>query len=60
MGELTEKIKGNANELSGNTKQAIAEMTDNERLEREGERQERKGEAQQFVGEVEGKLGNDI
>lgn len=60
MGELTEKLKGNANELSGNTKQAVAEMTGNERLEREGERQERKGEAQQFAGEIEGALGNDI
>lgn len=60
MGELTKKIKGNANEASGNSKQAVAEMTDNERLGREGKRQERKGEAQQFGGEVEGKLGNDI
>jgi uncharacterized protein YjbJ (UPF0337 family) len=60
MGELTKKIKGNVNEASGNSKQAVAEMTDNERLDREGKRQERKGEAQQFAGEVEGKLGNDI
>ena len=46
MGELTEKIKGNANEMSGNTKQAVAEMTDDHSLERDGDRQERKGEAQ--------------
>ena len=60
MGELSEKIKGNANELSGNTKQAVAEMTGNDRLDREGERQERKGEAQQLKGEIEGQMGNDI
>ena len=60
MGELTEKIKGNANEASGNTKQAVAEMTGNESLDREGKRQEVKGEAQQFKGEVEGQLGDDI
>ena len=60
MGELPEKIKGNANEMSGNTKQAVAEMTDDQSLEREGERQERKGEAQQFKGEIEGEFGNDI
>ncbi|MBX7541935.1 CsbD family protein [Qipengyuania sphaerica] len=60
MGELTEKIKGNANEMSGNTKQAVAEMTDDASLHQEGERQERKGEAQQFKGEIEGELGNDI
>ena len=45
MGELSEKIKGNANELSGNTKQAVGDATNNHSLEREGERQERKGEA---------------
>lgn len=60
MGEFTEKLKGNANELAGNTKQAVAEMTGNERLRQEGERQERKGEGQQVAGEIEGKLGNDI
>ena len=60
MGELSEKIKGNANEMSGNTKQAVAEMTNDHSLEREGEHQEPKGEAQQLKGEIEGELGNDI
>ena len=53
MGDLTEKIKGNVNEATGNTKQAVGEMTDNERLRRDGE-------AQQLKGEIEGALGNDI
>ena len=60
MGELTEKIKGNANEAAGNTKQAVADATNDPSLDQEGRRQERKGEAQQFKGEVEGELGNDI
>lgn len=60
MGELTEKIKGNTNEAIGNTKQAIADATNDPSLDREGRRQEAKGEAQQFAGEIEGELGNDI
>lgn len=60
MGELSEKIKGNANELSGNTKQAVADATDDPSLDQEGKRQEAKGEMQQLKGEIEGDLGNDI
>ena len=56
MGELTDKIKGNANEAAGKVKQE----SDNPRTREEGRDQEAKGEAQQFKGEVEGKLGNDI
>ena len=31
MGELTDKIKGSANEAAGNVKQAVGKATDNER-----------------------------
>lgn len=56
MGELTEKIKGNANEAVGELKQ----KSNDPETRAEGRKQEVKGEAQQFKGEVEGKLGNDI
>lgn len=60
MGELTEKTKGVANEIAGNTKQAVGDATDNKSLENEGHAQETKGEAQNLNGEIEGKLGNKV
>ena len=56
MGELTDKIKGSANEAAGNVKQAVDKATDNERMVVDGKTQERKGEAQQ----VKGALGDDV
>lgn len=60
MGELKDKTKGIANEVAGNTKQAIGKATDNERLRAEGEAQERKGEAQNLKGSVKGALGDKV
>ena len=60
MGELTDKIKGSANEAAGNVKQAVGKATDNERLVVDGKTQERKGEAQQVKGKVKGALGDDV
>ena len=69
MGELTDKIKGNVNELVGKAKQAVADHTtphsdaqadDNARLKGEGLGQELKGKGQQFAGKVKGALGDDI
>lgn len=56
MGELTDKIKGNANEAVGKIKQE----SDNPETRKEGRKQEIKGEAQQFKGAVKGALGDDI
>ncbi|WP_343343285.1 CsbD family protein [Sphingomicrobium sp. XHP0239] len=56
MGELTDKIKGNANEAAGEIKQE----SNNPETRAEGRNQEVKGKAQQAKGEVKGKLGNDI
>lgn len=56
MGELTDKIKGNANEAAGNIKQ----HSGNPATRKEGEAQERKGEVQQLEGEIKGALGDDI
>ena len=56
MGELTDKIKGNANEAAGKAKQHSGDPD----TRAEGQQQEGKGKAQQFEGEVKGKLGDDI
>ncbi len=60
MGELVDKIKGNANEAAGKAKQAIGRNKGDERLVEEGARQEGKGKGQQFIGKVKGALGDDI
>lgn len=60
MGELADKIKGNANEAAGKVKQAVGRDRRDEELVKEGARQEGKGKGQQFVGKVKGALGDDI
>lgn len=56
MGELTDKIKGNANEAVGDLKQESG----NPETREEGRAQEVKGKGQQVEGEVKGAFGNDI
>jgi uncharacterized protein YjbJ (UPF0337 family) len=56
MGELTDKVKGNANEAMGEIKQ----RSDDRETRKEGAGQELKGKGQQLKGEVKGKLGDDI
>ncbi|HUQ13475.1 MAG TPA: CsbD family protein [Novosphingobium sp.] len=60
MGEMKEKAKGLTNEGIGNTKQAVADATNDPALKQRGLNQERKGEAQQVAGEIEGQLGDDV
>ena len=62
MGELIDKVKGNANEMAGKAKQAVAgDGSDRDNsLAAEGAAQEGKGKAQQFMGKVKGALGDDI
>jgi uncharacterized protein YjbJ (UPF0337 family) len=62
MGELIDKVKGNANEAIGKAKQAAAGdgAHRNDRLAAEGAAQEGKGKGQQFTGKVKGLLGDDI
>ncbi|MDO9641333.1 MAG: CsbD family protein [Pseudotabrizicola sp.] len=52
MSSTGDKVKGMANEASGNVKQAVGKATDNPKLQGEGFAQERKGEAQQAVGDA--------
>jgi len=56
MGELVDKIKGNANEAMGKLKQE----SKNPNTRDEGRAQEAKGKAQQVAGKVKGALGDDI
>lgn len=56
MGELIDKVKGNANEAAGKLKQESR----NPETRKEGMDQEAKGKAQQFKGKVKGALGDDI
>ncbi|MET0180046.1 MAG: CsbD family protein [Novosphingobium sp.] len=60
MGELTDKAKGLANEAVGNTKQAVADATNDPALDRRGKDQELKGHAQQTAGSIKGALGDDV
>lgn len=52
MGSTTDKIKGLANEATGNVKQAAGRATNKPSLEVEGKIQERKGEAEQALGKT--------
>ncbi|MGZ3217508.1 CsbD family protein [Paracoccus sp. T5] len=60
MGEMTDKLKAAANKTAGSVKDAVGDMTDNERLQAEGKAQKAKGDVQDVTGTVKGKLGNDI
>jgi uncharacterized protein YjbJ (UPF0337 family) len=56
MGELTDKLKGNANEALGKAKQQSA----NPAIRDQGAGQELKGKGQQLKGAIKGALGDDI
>lgn len=60
MGELKDTIKGLANEVSGNVKQAVGDARNDPKLKAEGKAQEGKGEVQQGVGKVKGAVGDRI
>ena len=56
MGELTDKIKGNVNELIGKAKQ----HSDDPKTRTDGVAQELKGKGQQVAGSVKGVLGDKV
>ena len=60
MGELTDKIKGVANEIAGKTKQAVGDATDRPDVQADGIAQEAKGEGQNLKGSVKGALGDKV
>lgn len=50
MGEITDKLKGKANQAAGNLKQRSTD----ERVREEGAAQETKGEGQELKGKIKG------
>ncbi len=56
MGELTDKIKGTANEAIGKAKQ----QSDDPATKAEGDAQETKGAFQNLKGDVKGAFGNKV
>ncbi|UAK25103.1 CsbD family protein [Sphingomonas nostoxanthinifaciens] len=60
MGELTDKIKGAANELVGKTKQVAGDALDRPDIQAEGVAQEAAGHVQNAKGAVKGALGDKI
>jgi uncharacterized protein YjbJ (UPF0337 family) len=56
MGELTDKLKGTANEAIGKVKRG----SDDPDTRAEGDAQETKGEFQNLKGEVKGLFGNKV
>ncbi|MFD2578864.1 CsbD family protein [Novosphingobium colocasiae] len=54
MGQLKDTVKGIANEVAGNVKQAAGRATNDPAKVGEGVAQERKGEVQQGVGKIKG------
>jgi uncharacterized protein YjbJ (UPF0337 family) len=60
MGELTDKIKGVANEIAGKTKQVVGDATDRPDIEADGAAQETVGQGQNVKGGIKGALGDKI
>ena len=60
MGEFVDKVKGTANDVAGNVKQAVGKATDNPDLVAKGKAQELKGEAQKASGSVKGAFGDKL
>ncbi len=60
MGELTDKIKGAANETAAAAKHVIADATDNPKLKAEATAQSLKGKAQKAGGSIKGAFGDKV
>lgn len=60
MGEMTDKLKGAANSLTGKAKQAAGERRGDPDLAAEGQMQDAKGGLQNLKGKVKGALGDKI
>jgi uncharacterized protein YjbJ (UPF0337 family) len=51
-----DRIEGTVEEVKGKGKQAVGDLTDDERLKAEGMLDEAKGRAQQFLGDIKDKV----
>jgi uncharacterized protein YjbJ (UPF0337 family) len=55
-----DELKGKGEALKGKAKQALGDLTDNERLRSEGVADEASGEARESVGRAKRKVGEAI
>ena len=55
-----DELKGRATEAKGKLKQAVGDLTDNERLHREGREDEAAGDARADIGRGRRKIGEAI
>ena len=60
MGELTDKIKGVANQVAGKTKEAVGDATDRPDIQADGAAQDLKGQGQNLKGTVKGLFGAKV
>jgi uncharacterized protein YjbJ (UPF0337 family) len=60
MGELTDKIKGVANQVAGQTKQVVGDATDRPDIKADGAAQDLKGQGQNLNGTVKGAFGDKV
>ena len=60
MGELTDKIKGVANQVAGKTKEAVGDAADRPDIEDDGAAQDLKGQGQNLKGTVKGIFGDKV
>ena len=55
-----DEVEGKAQTVKGKAKEAFADLTDNERLHREGRDDEAKGKARATVGRARRKVGEAV
>jgi uncharacterized protein YjbJ (UPF0337 family) len=60
MGEITDKLKGAANETAGKAKRAIGDALDRPDIRADGDAQEAKGDLQSAKGDAKGAVKNVV
>jgi uncharacterized protein YjbJ (UPF0337 family) len=50
----------NTDDIKGRVKEAAGDLTDNDRLKREGKTDQAAGKVKEFVGDVEDKVGDAV
>jgi len=55
-----DEVQGKADQIKGNVKKAVGDLTDNERLHDEGEVDEAAGEVQEAFGKGRRKVGEAV
>lgn len=60
MGEFTDKLKGEANEVIGKVKRVVGDALDRPDIHAEGDAQEAAGDLQNAKGEIKGAFGDKI